>query len=141
MRMYVDSNIFISAILDKGRIGEDCTKFLEMIAERRILCVSSLLTMDEVLYILRKKTSKDDSIRFSKSYLSMPIRWIEVDRATIIGMLEAVENHDLRPRDAIHISTMRLQGIDTIISEDTDFDGIEVITRISPTDLIRETKE
>jgi hypothetical protein len=38
------------------------------------------------------------------------------------------------------IASMRSQGIDTIISEDTDLDGIEGIKRISPSDLIRETK-
>jgi predicted nucleic acid-binding protein len=141
MILYVDSNIFISAILDERSIGKDCSKVLEMITDRRILCASSLLTMDEVLYVLRKKTSKDDSIRYVKSFFTMPIRWIEVDRATVIGMLEAVEKEDLKPRDAIHLSTMRMQGIDTILTEDTDFDGIEGIKRISPSDLIRETKE
>ncbi len=141
MRLYVDSNIFISAILDKGSIGEDCTKFLEMIAERRILCASSYLVLDEVLYILRKNILKEDSLNVVKAIMSMPIRWIDVDRAIMLGMVDTVEKNDLRPRVAIHLSSMRMQGIDTIISEDTDFDGIEGIKRISPTDLIRETKE
>jgi len=52
-------------------------------------------------------------------------------------MVDILEGPKLYPRDAIHIASMKTRGIDPIISQDTDFDGIHGIERIDPADMFK----
>ena len=42
-----------------------------------------------------------------------------------------IEQHDLQPRDALHLATMQSQKVSIIISEDKDFDKVPGIERRS----------
>ena len=54
-------------------------------------------------------------------------------------MQEAVRQYealpDLSARDILHVATCVAHGIDRIVSVDTDFDGLEAVTRVDPADL------
>jgi predicted nucleic acid-binding protein len=133
--MYVDSNIFIFASIDNGELGDRCTHILEMISQRKIVCACSYLVVDEVAYILKKNVGKEDALVIIKAILSLPLRWIDVNRSVIIGMVEQMENMELDPRDSIHLASMKAHGIGSILTYDRDFEGIDGITRIPPNDL------
>lgn len=47
------------------------------------------------------------------------------------------ERAEINPRDAIHVATLRGYGLETIVSADRDFDGIDDIRRLDPTDAAR----
>ncbi len=128
--MYVDSNIFIFAAIDKGDLGQHCRTIISMIADRKITCASSYLVIDEVIWVLKKRIGKESAIRITKAMLSLPIKWVDVDGSVILMMMDAYENTKLDPRDAIHLSSMKKNGLSVIISEDNDFDGVETIERI-----------
>jgi predicted nucleic acid-binding protein len=54
-----------------------------------------------------------------------------IDLDTVGRAREIVIGHPhLTARDAIHLAVMRLQGIETILSFDRDFDGLPGITRL-----------
>ena len=129
--MYIDSNIFIFAAIDKGRIGQNCRKIIKLINEQKIACAASFLVIDEVIWVLKKKVGKDDAIKIVKAMLSMPIKWIGLDKLVIIKMLEIYEITKLDPRNAIHFSSMKESGLSIIVSEDKDFEKVEGLERIN----------
>ena len=136
--MYIDSNIFIFASTDKGKLGQNCREILKRINEQRISCAASFLIVDEVMWILKKKVGRDDAIKITKAMLSMPIKWVEVNKSVIIKMTDVFEKTTLDPRDAIHIASMKELGLSSIISEDTDFDNIRGIERINASKCIKK---
>lgn len=42
---------------------------------------------------------------------------------------------DLSARDAVHVATMRNDGIESMISADKDFDRVDGIRRLDPTEV------
>ncbi len=134
--MYIDSNIFIFAAIDHGKSGQNCREIIRLINEQKITCAASFLVIDEVMWILKKKVGKDDAIKITKAMLSMPIKWIGLDKSVIIRMVEIYELTQLDPRDAIHFSSMKESGLSAIVSEDKDFDNVEGLERISASTCI-----
>jgi len=128
--LYIDSNIFIFAVTDKGKLGKNCRDVIGLISEQKIACAASFLMVDEVVWVLKKNVGKSDAIRIIKTMLSMPIKWIDVDKSVIIRMVDTYESLSLDPRDAIHVSSMKQLGLSVIVSEDADFDKIDGIERI-----------
>ena len=134
--MYLDSNIFIFAAIDNGKLGQDCRSIIKLINEQKIACAASFMVIDEVIWILKKKVGKDDAIKIVKAMLSMPIKWIELDKSVIIKMLEIYEKTKLDPRDAIHFTSMKGSGLSIMVSEDKDFENVEGLERISASTCI-----
>lgn len=136
--MYIDSNIFIFAATDKGKLGKNCREVIRLINEQKIICASSFLVVDEAIWVLKKSVGKDSAIKITKAMLSMPINWIEIDKSVIIRMIDIYDKTTLDPRDAIHISSMRKVGLSVIVSEDNDFDKVDGIERINASKCIEK---
>ena len=122
--------------MDKGKLGRDCREILRHITEKGLICAASLLVVDEVLWVLKKKLGKPDAIKITKAMLSLPLKWIELDKSIILKMIDSYERSTLDPRDAIHVSSMKERGLSVIVSEDSDFDGIHGIERIDASNCI-----
>jgi len=135
--LYIDSNIFIFAAMDKDRLGKDCRKIIGLINNGKLSCAASFLVIDEVLWVLKKNVGKDDAIKIAKAMLSMPIRWIDVDRSVMLKMMDIYQRTTLDPRDTIHVSSMKEMGLSEIISEDDDFDKVEGIIRSNASKCIQ----
>ncbi|MGA1822956.1 MAG: type II toxin-antitoxin system VapC family toxin [Thermoplasmatota archaeon] len=136
--MYIDSNIFIFAALDRSDLGDNCRKILDMIQNGDLTCASSYLTIDEVIWIIKKKLGKEKAVKIANAALSLPVRWIDVDREIIHRMIDHFGDQDLDPRDCLHLSSMRSSGINTILSEDQDFDTVKGIRRLGVGDLLKD---
>jgi len=135
--MYIDSNIFIYAAVDTNKTGKHCRTIIQKISDKQCTVAASYLILDEVLWILKKQVGKDNAIKITKAMLSLPIKWIEVDSSVIFTMVDIFEKTALDPRDALHIASMKKSGISSILSEDTDFNNIEGITRISVSQFLQ----
>lgn len=130
--IYIDANIFIFAFADNSENGEFSRKILEMIETKKIAAATSSLTIDEVLWALRKEIPQNEAIRACKTILKIKgLKILRVDKTTIFESLDIVSSFNLKPRDAIHVATMNLEGIKEIISEDLDFDKLKDIKRFS----------
>lgn len=136
--MYIDSNIFIFAATDKGKLGQNCREIIRLINEQKIACAASFLVVDEVIWILKKSVGKNTAIKITKAMLSMPVKWIAIDKSVIIKMINIYEKTTLDPRDAIHISSMKKVGLSVIVSEDDDFDKVDGIERINASKCIEK---
>lgn len=134
--MYFDSNIFIFAAIDRGKLGKDCREIMKLIDKQKISAAASFIVIDEVLWVLKRNIGKEDAIKIAKTMFSMPIKWVNVDESIILGTLDIFERMALDPRDSIHISSMRNVGLTTMVSEDKDFDKVEGIERINASECL-----
>lgn len=136
--MYIDSNIFVYAAIDQGQLGRDCGAIVKLIEDRKFSCASSLLTIDEALWIIKKKAGKELAIKMAKATISLPMRWMDVSKTTVFEAIGICEKTALDPRDAIHAAAMKEGGLTTILSEDSDFDSVDGIQRISASECLKK---
>lgn len=130
MSVYLDANIFGYANYGTAEKGELATKILEKIASGKEHGVTSCLTLDEVMWICikQKKTSEMRQV-ISDIYRIPNLTILEAPSRIAILAVDFVEEYNLKPRDAVHCAVMRENGIETIYSEDHDFDRVKWIKR------------
>ena len=129
---YIDSNVFLYPVLYSGiKEAETAREILAEIEQKNIQAYTSILTWDEVSYVVERVFGKTDSIEVGKKFLNFPfLRFIPVDDEIIRRGQVIREKYNLKPRDSIHISCAIERNISEIITDDADFDGIKEITRI-----------
>ena len=128
---YIDSNIFLFPVLYENDKAEKAGNILKNIENKKIIGYTSLLTWDEITYVVNKVMGKPDSILIGKKFIEYPnLRFINIDMNIIINSQEIREKYNIKPRDSIHIACAISKGINKIISDDSDFDLIDLIKRI-----------
>ena len=128
---YIDSNIFIFPAIYDNEQACKAGKILSRIENNEIIGYTSVLTWDEVMYVIWKILGKADSISIGKKFINYPnLRFINTDLNIIIKATEIAENYNLKPRDSIHIATALSRDIHNIISDDSDFDSVDIVYRI-----------
>ncbi|MEK6894026.1 MAG: type II toxin-antitoxin system VapC family toxin [Nanoarchaeota archaeon] len=131
--IYLDTNIFIYAIIDETEIGNKCREIIKNHINEKKDASTSCLTWDEVVYGIRKKIGKENSILQGKNLIeTQNLVWLKTEETIIFKAQELMENYSLKPRDAIHAATAINNGIKEIISDDPDFDKVKELKRISP---------
>lgn len=130
IKKYFDANVFLQGILyDNKQIKEILLKLVR----REFLGYTSILTWDEVVFIVRKFLGKEIAIREGERFLRMPnLFFIDANKNVILNAQNLIKKYNLKPRDAIHISSALANGIHEIISLDKEFDKIKEIKRIEP---------
>ena len=93
--------------------------------------------MEEILFILSKLVSLSTALRVAHDYLKMTkIKKYELTLNVFENALEIMEITPLnRPKDAINVATMLAHGISKIVSEDKEYDKVNLIQRVHPKDL------
>jgi predicted nucleic acid-binding protein len=134
---YLDSSTLIHAIDKSAEYHKQCLNILTKAAKGQINTATSLETLEETLYILSKLTNTTTAIRATHDFLRMTkIRKLEMNSTILEKALEIIENTPLkRPKDAINVATMLENQIMTIVSEDQDYDKVNLIQRVHPKDL------
>ncbi len=127
---YIDANIFLYAILGRGKKKNAAKDILERIMDGKLLGFTSALTYDEILWKTRQERGAEDALLASKAFLTFPnLRLIDVNTEILWGAHSLIERYNLGPRDAIHAACALAHRVFTLISEDRDFDRIEEIKR------------
>ncbi|MEK6893569.1 MAG: type II toxin-antitoxin system VapC family toxin [Nanoarchaeota archaeon] len=129
--IYLDANIFLYALTSEDRKAENSKAIITQVAEGDVEGCTSVLTWDEVLYVLIKEKGKKEAIIEIKKLLKIPkLIFIDANSDIINNALNIVENYSLNPRDAIHAATAIINKCDKIASDDSDFDKIKELKRI-----------
>ncbi len=130
---YFDANVFILPQIYEESITEvkRAKEYLIKLAEGEIKGCTSVLTWDEIVYIVRRNFGKEESLYAGKMFLSFPnLKIYPIDLDIILKAQEIVERFNVKPRDAIHASCALKFCNGRIISNDSDFDKINGIERI-----------
>lgn len=133
MTLYLDANVFILAALDIGRRGERAREWLKKVVEGKELAITCSLAVDEIVWRLWKETKdRQTAIEQGLRIFSMPsITVVSVDAKHAVNALFLMKRYpDIKPRDAIHASVAFLNGVQRILSDDSDFDKIKEVSRI-----------
>ena len=129
--VYLDSNLFITAAISLDSNGEKARELIDKINNGLFKAYTSALTIDEVIWIVQKFKDRETAYETAKTIISTSkINFIPIDIEIVSASLELYKETNLKPRDSIHLATMKINGISTIVSQDSDFDKIKDIKRI-----------
>ncbi len=151
--IYIDANIFINTMLKNPKYFDSCKSFLEKVERGEVNAVISPLVLDEVCFkiiieTLRTKLEmrgseiieeikknpklinsvKPELMTFLfiiENYRGLKI--ISARSLTGIKTIENIVNHNLLPRDALHLAVMDSYSIKHIATADSDFERINSI--------------
>jgi len=128
--IYLDSTVLVYAALDTGPTGRWCQSVLDSVQAGRD-AATSVLTLDEVQYKVRKQRGEEDSIAVAELYLTFPhLTLISADVPLVRAAVGMTRRHHLFPRDALHAASALSRGIREIYSEDRDFDRLKELKRV-----------
>ena len=130
--IYIDSNVFIFAALNNEELGDNARLLLEDVEKGNIEALTSALTFDEVIWIVKKNRNFEDAISICKAFLNMPgLHLVGVNQDLLAIAISIMRKYKTDPRDSIHAATAITQKTNIIISEDTDFNKIKELERKS----------
>ena len=134
---FLDSTTLIHAIDNKAEHHKECLNIITKAAKGEINAATSLETLEETLFILSKLTSTSTAIRVIHDLLKMArIKKYEMNLTIFEHSLEIMEITPLkRPKDAINVATMLEHHIPKIITEDKEYDKVNLIQKVHPKDL------
>jgi hypothetical protein len=128
--MFVDSNVLIFAALDSGQLGSDANKFLQLVKEGHIKATLSPMVINEVMRAIQKGQGREQADRIVTGIMLLPFSWLDIGYSCIHHARRHFKA-GLDPTDAFHVAVMNDYSIDMIVSEDTHFDKVQGIKRIS----------
>ena len=135
-KVYIDANIFLNPVLyniNEVEEAKKSQKFLKEVISKKISGVTSVLTWDEFVWIIRKNLGKKTASEKGKELLIFPnLSFISVTFSTILRAQDLLSKYNIKPRDAIHVASMIENNITKLISFDGDFDDISEIERKEP---------
>jgi predicted nucleic acid-binding protein len=130
--MFIDSNIFLYALSISGKKEEKCRAFLDRIAKGEQNSMTSALVLDEVAWIISEKKGGDAAAKAWEKIMTIPnLKIVEINGA-VVRLVPSFLKQGLDPRDAIHAATMKVHGIETILSYDRHFDSLKDFSRQEP---------
>ena len=130
---YFDSNVFILPALYEGPKSQEAGDWLKKMVEGEIEVGTSALTLDEVVWIISRESSKEEALKEGERILELPhLKILDVKSEDTVRMINYQRRYEgLKPRDAVHLSIAVRNGIHTIVSDDDDFDGLKEVEWIS----------
>ncbi|MBN2518477.1 MAG: type II toxin-antitoxin system VapC family toxin [Candidatus Altiarchaeota archaeon] len=134
--IYVDSNIFIVAVLDKTARGNISRKCLGLVDHGKTDAITSSLTMDELMWTLIKHGKKHLVTEVVHSIYESRLMVVPVSSQAPLKACEFLERFELSPRDAIHAAVIKENNLNDILSEDRHFDNVSWLKRYSPKSFI-----
>lgn len=134
--MYVDSNIFVLAILNSGVKGDKARTFIREVRTNQRDAATSSLTYDEVVWAIMKEQGREFALNAGKVFLNMRnLVLLDVNRERIRDTQEFMQKYSMDPRDAIHAATAISNNQVEILSEDRVFDKVPELKRVSLSQL------
>jgi predicted nucleic acid-binding protein len=130
--VYIDSNVFILPVLgEKSDRARGARKALERIEAQDLVAYTSVLTWDEVVWVVSRVLGRPDGIQVGKKLLNFPgLRFIDATTSIITKAQSISDSRDLAPRDAIHCASAIAKGIFSLVSDDSDLEVVTEIKRI-----------
>lgn len=136
---YLDANVFIYLALSEESESKAAAakNIIGKVVDGSLSGATSSLTWDELVWAVKKFNSKEVAKEEGRKFLSLPrLKILGVGESTLYAAQDLVASYGLRPRDAIHAACCIENGIDEILSDDSDFDGIAGLKRVKLEDTL-----
>lgn len=126
--IFIDANIFLEIALGDKK-SESCKKLLTDVNEGQFLAYTSDFIIYSCLLQIQYKT-KDSSLMKNFILFVNSLKNLTVLRPSLSDMTKAVEyrnKYKLDFDDSLVVSSMTNNGIEILITLDTDFNGVSII--------------
>ena len=128
--IYIDSNVFLYAMLNRDRIGNRARALLGEVQQGKKHACSSVLTFDEIVWSVLRHRGREEAVTAGEGFLNFPnLKLIPADGDLAAKALEIIKKHGLGPRDAIHAASAISESVEAIISSDPHLDKIADLRR------------
>jgi predicted nucleic acid-binding protein len=135
--VFLDSNVFLYAAGREHPLREPCRRALDRVAAGSVAAVTSSEVVREILHVLARRELRKEAVQLSRWVLDLVPDVLPVRREDVALACELLERRKrLNARDAIHLATMRLNGITEIVTADHHFTAIEGVRRIDPSSWV-----
>ena len=129
---YIDSEVFITSSLDTSSHASKARQIIAAVGDQIIRGYTATLTFDELVFIVGKFAGFENSLIAGDAFLNISnLKFIDVTYESLLTAQELIKKYKIRPRDAIHAACALSESVKTIISDDSDFDVVKEIERIS----------
>ncbi len=129
-RIFIDAPllVYLNTLTDSDRIAYE-EYYLGLVSEN--VLYTDVLVLDELIHVSYRKyrVPYELSIEFIESIvlpftniLSIGLKEYELASKYII-------KYNLKPSDAIHLAAMKSNGIGIIVTEDKDYDRVDVVRK------------
>lgn len=130
-KIYLDSNVFIFAATNTEIEGNAARDILNKIKNEEMEGITSILTLDEVLWVVQKLTNRETAHTITSTLLTFPnLTLVDATKEIVANALSFYQKEHVQPRDAVHLATMHFKNTTTIVSNDSDFEKIKGIKRM-----------
>ncbi|MBI2971025.1 MAG: type II toxin-antitoxin system VapC family toxin [Candidatus Aenigmarchaeota archaeon] len=132
--LYVDANVFIVAGVYPQESPEfkAAKKLLYAVSSGEAEAATSLLTWDELVWVVRRMAGNEAAAEEGKRFLEIPnMKFLGVTENIIRKAQNITERYNLKPRDAIHTASAIVNNAGSIVSDDADFDAVRGLKRIA----------
>ena len=130
---FVDANIFLEILLEQKR-ADHCERFLTRIKDGKDEAVITDFLVDAIVLVLERHGKSSVKLATFISSLSAykGLRVYFLSLADRLFATRHMKEFGLDFDDATTYQAIKRTNIDTLVSFDTDFDGIGGITRMEP---------
>jgi len=133
MQVFLDTNVFLYAVGAAHPLRVACAKVLRRVAEGSLDATINSEVIQEILYVLIRRGRRADALKLANDLASLFPDLLAVTRDDLRSACELLQQYPrLSVRDAVHIGTMLRNGLQTVVSVDSDFDQVSEIRRIDP---------
>ena len=130
---FLDANVFLYAAGSPHPLRGPCQNLIERVAHGSLPATTNAEVLQEILHVQGRKGRLNEAILLVTCLHLLLKEILPVTGTDVRAACEILHRHPgFAIRDAIHVATMRLNGIKAIISVDPDFDRIPDIQRIPP---------
>lgn len=128
---YLDANAVLYSSIYTGEKASGAESLIRRIATGELSGATASLTLDEVVWILSRYSSRKSALDQGRRILAFPrVQILDVEARHMVTMIRFLDRYDaLTPRDAVHLSVMDAHGIRAIASDDHDFDAVSEVDR------------
>ncbi len=131
--IYIDSNVFVFYALETESLknNELSMDYLNRVHDKSLLGFTGVITWDEVVFNIKRFTTRGESIKFGEKLLGFPnLLFLGINKGVIEQAQQIYKKFSLKhTMDAIHASLALKYCNGNIISDDGDFDEITGINR------------
>ena len=129
--VYIDTNVFLNSILYDPNENIEAQKallYLQQVVRGEIKAVTSTLTWDEFIWIIKREIDRETSNQKGQEFLRFPNLFFEKVTLNVVKKAQdLLMKYSIRPRDGIHLATALINRIQSFATFDSDFDDISEI--------------
>ena len=133
---FLDANILMYAAGSEHPLRGPCQTALTKAVDQEIRLVTDAEVLQEILHRYFSIGRPDSARTVHRSAIDLCDEVLPIEAEHTTRALELLLKHpELTPRDAIHVATMQVHGLELMLSTDRDFDSLSQVERVDPTEF------